>query len=398
MAIPYFRVGDLAEQVRGVSYGKKDASSVPKPGYVPVLRANNITDNGLVFEDLVFVPTERVSEKQRIRRHDVVIAASSGSIDVVGKAASALTDFEGGFGAFCKVLRPNSKVDPSYFSHFFKTRHYRSRVSALAEGANINNLRNEHLDNLEIPLPPIAQQKRIAAILDKADELRSLRRRALEQLDAIAQSIFLEMFGESLEQPKNSQISSLGSHLLFLTSGGRGWAKFYSNKGNRFIRSLDVQMNYISNEEPVYVVPPDNAEARRTKVARGDVLLTITGSRIGRVAPVPNSLTDAFISQHVAILRPDPAFIDPVFLSFFLSMESGGQKQIAKAQYGQTKPGLNFEQINGFKIPIPPLSFQQGFTKRIDSVERLKSTHRKALSQLDALFASLQHRAFRGKL
>jgi type I restriction enzyme S subunit len=77
-----------------------------------VLRAGNITDEGLVFDDLVFVPAERISVKQRIRQHDVVIVASSGSLDVVGKAAPALADYEGGFGAFCKVLRPGSKVDP----------------------------------------------------------------------------------------------------------------------------------------------------------------------------------------------------------------------------------------------------------------------------------------------
>jgi type I restriction enzyme, S subunit len=86
------KVGELAEQVRGVSYGKQDASPAPLPGYLPVLRAGNITDAGLVFDDLVFVPAERISTKQRIRRHDVVIAASSGSLDVVGKAALALHD------------------------------------------------------------------------------------------------------------------------------------------------------------------------------------------------------------------------------------------------------------------------------------------------------------------
>jgi type I restriction enzyme S subunit len=137
MSTPLARVGDLAEQVRGVAYGKEEASPTPQPGYLPVLRAGNITDEGLVFDDLVFVPAERISDKQKVRRHDVVVAASSGSLDVVGKAAPALTDFEGGFGAFCKVLRPNSKVHPGYFAQFFKTQDYRRRVSALAAGANI---------------------------------------------------------------------------------------------------------------------------------------------------------------------------------------------------------------------------------------------------------------------
>jgi type I restriction enzyme S subunit len=267
-----------------------------------------------------------------------------------------------------------------------------------ATGASYPAVSDRIVLESKIPLPSITEQKRIAAILDKAEELRELRRRALAQLDVIAQSIFLEMFGESVENPKNSQITSLGSHLSFLTSGGRGWAKFYSSTGRRFIRSLDVQMNYISDDEAVYVTPPDNAEARRTMVAQGDVLLTITGSRIGRVAPVPENFAGAFVSQHVAILRPNPTIIDPVFLSFFLNMQSGGQRQIAKFQYGQTKPGLNFEQINSFKIPVPAISLQKEFVRRVEVIEQLKTNHRASLAQLDALFASLQHRAFRGEL
>jgi type I restriction enzyme, S subunit len=209
------RVGELAEQVRGVSYGKEDASGSRLPGYVPVLRAGNITDDGLVFDDLVFVPTSRVSEKQRIRQHDVVIAASSGSLDVVGKAARAHENYEGGFGAFCKVLRPNSKVHPSYFAHFFKTQDYRRRVSALAAGANINNLRNEHLDDMQIPLPPLPEQRRIADVLDRAEALRAKRRAALAQLDTLTQAIFLEMFGDPVANPKKWSGSTLGNQLAF---------------------------------------------------------------------------------------------------------------------------------------------------------------------------------------
>jgi type I restriction enzyme S subunit len=157
-------------------------------------------------------------------------------------------------------------------------------------------------------------------------------------------------------------------------------------------------MNHIGNEDIAYVVAPDNAEARRTRTQAGDVLLTITGSRIGRVAPLPAELEGSYVSQHVAILRPDRRRIDSLFLSFFLSFEAGGQRQIAKAQYGQTKPGLNFEQIRRFQVPVPPIALQHEFVRRIAAVDKLKSAHRASLAKLDALFASLQHRAFRGEL
>ena len=396
MTVTTRKVGEISTQIRGVTYSKQDAAEVALPGYLPVLRAGNIEEHGLTFGDLVYVPASNVSDKQRLRKHDILIAASSGSIDVVGKAARALNDFDGGFGAFCKVLRPNGKVDPGYFAHYFKTPEYRRRISFLAAGANINNLRNEDLDNLEIPLPPLAEQKRIAGILDAADALRAKRREALAQLDSLLQSTFLDLFGDPVNGSKYP-VENLGTFVTFITTGGRGWADYYRDRGSRFIRSLDVQMNSISNEEVIFVDPPKNAEAQRTRVQKRDVLLTMTGSRIGRASSVPDELDGAYISQHVAILRFAEA-LEPEYVARFLANERCGQLEIKKWQYGQTKPGLNFEQVRSFQIPIPPVKQQRHFTGVVASVERQMKAHRSHLSQLDTLFASLQSRAFRGDL
>ena len=203
------------------------------------------------------------------------------------------------------------------------------------------------------------------------------------------------MFGDVTE---TSGYCFLGEHLEFLTSGGRGWAEFYSPSGSRFIRSFDVQMNCISDDDIAYVSPPDNAEAKRTRVEPGDVLLTITGSRIGRVASVPKDFGPAYISQHVAILRLDQSKLLPEFLSFFLSLGAGGQRQIAKAQYGQTKPGLNFDQIRAFRVPVPSIESQQLFSERVANITKLKELSQRSLTELDALFVCLQHRAFQGEL
>jgi len=293
-------------------------------------------------------------------------------------------------------LRALDTLDSRFLWHWLT--HSMPRLAAKAKGATFKQVNRDDIGELEIDLPPLPEQRRIAEVLDRAEALRAKRRAALAQLDSLTQSLFLDLFGDPATNPKGVSIESLGNHLLFVTSGGRGWAEFYAPTGSRFIRSLDVQMNHIGRDDIAFVAAPDNAEARRTRVKAGDVLLTITGSRIGRVAPVPSDLDDSYISQHVAILRVDSKRIEPSFLSFFLSFEAGGQRQIAKAQYGQTKPGLNFEQIRRFQVPVPPIEQQREFARRVEAVEKLKTAQRASLAELDALFTTLQHRAFRGEL
>ncbi len=296
----------------------------------------------------------------------------------------------------CRIASSSCNLDDAYLFHFLPAA--LRAIEAVTPYVTVRHLSVNAIRQIGIPLPPVGEQRRIADVLDRAETLQAKRRAALAQLDTLTQSVFLDLFGDPATNSNNLNIGALGNCLTFVTSGGRGWAEFYVSKGSRFIRSLDVQMNHIGSEDIAFVTPPDNAEARRTRVAAGDVVLTITGSRIGRVASVPADLAGAYVSQHVAILRPDPTCIEPEFLSFFLSLEAGGQRQIARAQYGQTKPGLNFEQIRRFQIPLPPVRLQQDFARRIAAIETLKSSHRASLAQLDALFASLQHRAFRGEL
>lgn len=164
------RVGDLASVVRGVSYDKSQASDVQLSGYMPLLRGHNINQR-LNFEDLVFVPASLISDEQRIRRGDTVIAMSSGSAHLVGKAAQADDDVDSGFGAFCGLIRGHSIELHQYFGFFFQTPFYRNRVSGHGKGIGINNLQKGALLALECPLPPLAEQHRIVA---KVDELMAL--------------------------------------------------------------------------------------------------------------------------------------------------------------------------------------------------------------------------------
>jgi type I restriction enzyme S subunit len=384
MSTNFVQLGSVAEFINGAAFKPEDWNG----SGARIIRIQNLTDPSKPYNR-----TDRtVDDKLRVRPGDLLVSwsATLGVFEWMGPDDGVLNQH------IFRVVPDKDKVAKNYLRHALE--------GALVEmqrhlhGATMQHVNRGEFLATKLFLPTLAEQRRIAEVLDRAEALRAKRRAALAQLDTLTQSIFLDLFGYPAANPKALRIESLGDHLTFVTSGGRGWAEFYAPAGRRFIRSFDVQMNHIGNEDPAFVLPPENAEARRTRVMSGDVLLTITGSRIGRVAPVPEDLSGAYISQHVAILRVDPKRIEPTFLSFFLSFEAGGQRQIAKAQYGQTKPGLNFEQIRRFQVPVPPLPLQHDFARRVAGVEKLKTAHRASLAELNTLVAALQFRGFRGEL
>ncbi len=160
----------ISSVIRGVTYKKTDATPSQRSGSIPLLRGNNI-DRRLNYDELVYVPMDLVREEQIIQRGDIVIAMSSGSANLVGKAAQSDDDMSKTFGAFCGLVRPSSPELIEYFRFFFQTPLYRSATQAAGKGIGINNLNKGALEQLWVPLPPVAEQLRIVA---KVDELMRL--------------------------------------------------------------------------------------------------------------------------------------------------------------------------------------------------------------------------------
>lgn len=285
------------------------------------------------------------------------------------------------------VLRMTAKLDLRYAYHALARRDVRKYVT----GTTRAKLTKTGAAAITVPLPPLAEQRRIAAFLDGVDSLGVRRERVKNEIRQVEQALFSDAFA-------GIDVEELGDKLCFVTSGGRGWAKYYSDQGSPFIRSLDVQMGTVSSDDLAYVAAPDNAEARRTRTRSGDVLLTITGSRIGRASVLPQDLAGAHISQHVAILRPDLKQMRPEYLAAFLCASGAGQVQIRAAQYGQTKPGLNFDQIRRFRIPNADLASQDRFCEKVAAARRLAAVADEVSGKLEELSASLRSRAFSEKL
>ena len=263
-------------------------------------------------------------------------------------------------------------------------------------GAAQPNISSRQLEQIEIPLPPIAQQKRIAAILDKTEELRGLRRKALGELDAIVQSIFLEMFGNPVRNQKGWRVSQLLDVCDNITDGTHDTpARFPS--GVPFITSKNIRPFEIDLSVLEFVTQKTHQEIiKRCNPRLGDILYTNIGVNVG--SAVANRLPFEFSLKNVALIQPDCNKLNSFFLEMLLNYEPFKQSILKVSSTGGAQKFISLKVLRYIQVILPPIALQKEFARRVEAVERLKTTHRESLAQLDALFASLQHRAFRGEL
>ena len=293
----------------------------------------------------------------------------------------------------------HDEVDQDYFFQLLSSDFIYAKFSKLAAGATVKNLNIDLVSGVEVTFPPLEEQRRIAAILDQAETLRTQRRTALALLDSLTQSLFLDMFGDPAINQKGWEVKTIEE--LCEVKGGKRLPKGaeYSPTPtpHRYIRVTNLSNGQVDQSQLLYLTPEIQKSIGRYIVNTGDVIISIAGS-IGLVAPVPASLDGANLTENAAKLvqRRDGNYL-PDFLAFMLGTKAI-QDQI-QSHVGQVTIGkLALFRIEKLTIPLPPLPLQQTFATRIASIEALKATHRRALAALDALFASLQQRAFAGAL
>jgi type I restriction enzyme, S subunit len=248
---------------------------------------------------------------------------------------------------------------------------------------------------LQIPLPPLPIQKRIAEILDAADALKLKDQQLLQKYDELAQAIFIDMFGDPVKNEKGWEVKTINESIEFMTSGSRGWAQYYSESGDLFLRINNVGYNELKLQELIFVNAPNNAEAIRTEVKSGDILLSITAD-LGRTCVIPDDFPKTFINQHLAILRLKNSF-EPVFVSQVLSSEYG-KLQFRKLNKGGVKAGLNFDDIKSLEFINPPINYQRKYKKILQEVKKQFDTLILLTQQSDNLFQTLIQKAFKGEL
>ena len=267
-------------------------------------------------------------------------------------------------------------------------------LNSKGTGSTFKAISKNVLGETEIPLPPLNQQIQIAAVLDKLSALISLRKQQLAKLDELVKARFMEMFGDPIQNPLEWPIHQLQEYILFLTSGSRGWAQYFANDGEYFITIKNVKKCRITLDDVQYVIPPDNAEAKRTKVEEGDLLISITAD-LGRTGVVTKEIADygAYINQHLTCIRLEKNFLHPLYVAYYMESAAGKTQFQLKNQNG-VKAGLNFNAINSLNLMVPPLERQNCFVDFVANVERQKLTIQQSLDKLEVLKKSLMQEYF----
>ncbi len=369
----------------------------------PYLRVANVFEDRIDIGDVMemnFTPAE--FETFKLEHGDVLLNEGQ-SLELVGRPAMYRGELPGAcFTNSLVRFRGASFVSQSWALQLFRWMMHSGQFRAIAKiTTNIAHLGAGRFGELRVPLPPLAEQRRIVA---KLEALLGRIRRAREALDAVPAMV--ERYKKSVLGVAfacvTAPASPLGEICSAVTSGSRGWSEHYATSGATFVRVGNFGRNQVELDlsSIAFVDPPRDAEGTRTGLKPGDVLITITAD-VGKTAVVRSSLGEAYVNQHVALCRPTHR-VDSDYLAWCLLDPAGIQKTIREIEYGMTKASLSLRQLRDLQIPLPPLDEQRAIVARIDAAFAracsMLAAAESARAQLDTLERSLLAKAFRGEL
>jgi type I restriction enzyme S subunit len=309
-------------------------------------------------------------------------------------AKIALPDFNGICSTDILPILPGSALDRRFLCYFLRQPTMVEFANSRAAGANLPRLGPSVLSRFLIPLPPLPEQRRIADVLERAEALRAKRRAALAELDSLTQSIFLDMFGDPVTNGRNYSIVGMGD-VCDVRDGTHDSPKYVSNGGYPLVTSKNLSRGFIDLSDVNYISESDYVQTnKRSKVDRGDIIMPMIGT-IG--SPVLVEHEPCFAIKNVALIKFNKTSPLAVFVRHLLSCHYFDHV-IGQKNRGGTQKFVSLGDLREFPLPLPPAELQREFAGRVAAVEKLKALQRASLAELDELFASLQHRAFRGDL
>lgn len=395
--VPTVRLGDVAKFVRGITFKPEDVVARDTPDAVLCFRTRNVQAE-LDMSDVWALPERFIKSPDRYLESGDVLVSSANSWNLVGKCCWVPElHRKGTFGGFVSVLRASDEsVDPRYLFRWFSSPYIQETLRSFGQQTtNISNLNIDRCLALSLPLPSRNEQSRIVAVLEEADGLRRKRRETLAQLDALTQSIFLDMFGDPLANPLGFPELTV-QEVADQVTDGEHLTPERSRAGIKLLSARNIRDGHIDFSDTDFIGAEEYARIkRRCNPTLGDVLISCSGT-IGRVALVETD--EAFsLVRSVALVRPRASVVRPRFVAQFLRMP-GLSDLMRRRANASSQANLFQGQIRQLPLFVPPLTLQDRFMVRLEAVERLEGSLRSASALTDALFASLQYRAFNGDL
>lgn len=390
---PISRLGDLCNVTAGGT-PSRSASEYWDGGNVPWVKISDMLQGVISTTDECITQTGLANSPAKLLPKGTLllsIFATIGRTAVLGIDAATNQAIVG--------LRPRRAdvIDLAFLRRFldFKA----PSLASISRGAAQANINGAILKALDVPLPPLSEQRRIAAILDQADALRAKRRATMAKLYTLAQSIFVEMFRDTTASQKwplttvNEVADVQGG--LQLTSSRKGMGSEVP-----YLRVANIQRGFLDLGE-IKSMGATAAEIART-VLSADDLLIVEGhgnpDEIGRCALWDGSIHPCIHQNHLIRARFNPMLVHPRFASEYLN-SPGGRQYLLRS--GKTTSGLNTISVSNVRktpIELPPIELQRQYVSRLALIDKNNALFTQSLSTFDALFASLQYRAFRGEL
>lgn len=363
-------------------------------GEIPWVKSGELTD-GYVSNVSEYITESGLknSSAKLIPKGTLLIAMYGATVGKLG-----ILEMDASTNQAICAIRTGPRVDRDYLFQYLLSE--RKNIVSSGVGGAQPNISQEKIRNLEIPLPPLDEQRRIAAFLDKADALRQKRRQAIAKLDELAQATFLEMFGDPVTNPMGWEIRTLGQIIVYGPQNGLYKPSSDYGTGTPILRIDSFYDGSVTNLDTLKRVRISESEKKLFKISNGDILINRVNSRshLGKSALINGVTEDTVFESNMMRFKHDEKVMTGKFLIHFLQTEFIKQQIAHCAKDAVNQSSINQQDVKNFRIAIPPLSLQKKFTEAMQKIECNCTQQASALEEKEKLFASLQNSAFSGEV
>jgi type I restriction enzyme S subunit len=315
-------------------------------------------------------------------------------------AKIARPDFDGICSTDILPVLPGPELDRGYLTWFLLSPAMVSLAASRATGANLPRLSPNALAEMKIPLPPLSEQRRIAVVLDKADELRVKRRSALAELDTLTRSVFVDIFGDPASNTKGWPIAKLGELITVGPQNGLYRPASDYGTGTPILRIDAFYDGVVTGLATLKRVRISNDEVTLYGLKPGEIVVNRVNSReyLGKSALIPDLAEPTVFESNMMRFDVDRERLNPVYLIHLLQTRHVRAHILRASKDAVNQSSINQQDVKSIPIPLPPPVRQELFARYVRSLQALADGLRSSGARLDDLFGSLQQRAFAGEL